>query len=194
MTGEQAARLILDRNGLGDVAVERVSGRLSDHYDPRRRVLRLSEGVYGEASIAAVSVAAHEAGHAIQHKERYGALVARNLFAPLASFSSKVSGLLLLGGLLLVYIRPSFWYWGPFLFDIGILLYAAVVLFQLITLPVEFNASRRALALLDSQRILYADESPGAQRMLSAAALTYVAAMAASLLTLIRLLLVRGRN
>jgi Zn-dependent membrane protease YugP len=194
LTGVQAARMILDRSGLSQVPIELTPGHLSDHYDPRTKVLRLSADNANQATVAAVSIAAHEAGHAVQDKERYAALRLRNSFAPVAAFSSQLSWLFLCGGLFLGYIGTSYWYWGPLLFDIGILLYTAVVLFQLITLPVEFDASRRAMVLLDSCGILQLDESAGARKMLSAAALTYVAAMASALLTLIRLLWIRDRS
>ncbi|MDR3295385.1 MAG: zinc metallopeptidase [Clostridiales Family XIII bacterium] len=193
-SGAETARQLLDRNGLADVPVEQVSGRLSDHYHPRKRAVRLSEEVYYGRSIAAVSIAAHETGHAIQHSQRYAALVFRNIFAPVASVSSKFSWILLVGGLFLAASNTGYWRFGMWLFDIGIVFYVAVLLFQVITLPVEFNASKRAREQLNLSGIVYEEENAGVKRVLSAAALTYVAAMATALLTLVRLLLIRGRN
>ena len=194
ITGQDAARRILDQNGLQGVPIELVKGTMTDHYDPRKRVMRLSQGVSQSASIAAVSIAAHEAGHAIQHSTGYAALKARNAFAPVASFASQLSWPLLLIGLLISAAAGPSGQWGYLLFDIGILLYAAAVLFQIITLPVEFNASRRAMAQLSDLGIVNQEESRGAKKMLSAAALTYVAAMAVAIANLLRLLLIRNRN
>jgi Zn-dependent membrane protease YugP len=193
-SGAQVARQILDRSGLRDVRVEVTKGVLSDHYDPRKRTVRLSPDVYNGTSVAAVSIAAHESGHAIQHGERYLALTLRSAFAPLASFSSKIFWILLVGGIVLASSGTAYRLLGPVLFDFGILLYAAVLVFQIITLPVEFNASKRAKEQLILCGIVYEDESEGVKKMLSAAALTYVAALAASLLTLVRLLIIRGRD
>lgn len=162
-TGSQVARMILDRNGLHDVRIELVPGNLTDHYDPRTKVIRLSRNVYNGNSIAAVSVAAHEVGHAIQHGEGYFPLLIRNNIAPIASIGARFVWVLILLGFLI----------SPFLLEVGIILYLAVVLFQVVTLPVEFNASRRALYQLENGIILR-DEIEPSKKVLSAAALTYV--------------------
>ena len=182
LSGAQAARRILDANGLVDVPVERVEGMLSDHYDPRTRVLRLSEGVYGSPSIAALGVAAHEAGHAIQHAKAYLPLMARNTVYPLASFGSNFGPLLVIGGLIMGMFQP--------LIMVGILLFAFAVLFSLVTLPVELNASGRALRILQADHFLGEEELAGARKVLSAAALTYIASALASVLSLLRLILI----
>jgi uncharacterized protein len=180
-TGAQVARMLLDDNGLFDVPVELVRGKLTDHYDPSRRVLRLSDEVYSGNSVASVGVAAHETGHAIQHSKKYFPLVFRNSIVPVVNFSSNASWILLLLGM---FTRTT----G--LINIGIILFSAVVLFQLITLPVEFNASNRALNILESKNVLYGDELKGAKSVLSAAALTYVAAALMAMLQLLRLILI----
>ncbi|HHV60849.1 MAG TPA: zinc metallopeptidase [Clostridiaceae bacterium] len=185
-SGAQVARMILDQNGLQDIPVEMATGHLSDHYDPTKRVLRLSGNVYQGRSIASVSVAAHEAGHAIQHSRGYVPLSVRNIVFPVAKFGSSAAWGFIIIGLLI----PAF----GVLMDIGILLFAAAVVFQIITLPVEFNASRRALALLESNGFIYTDEARGAKSVLNAAALTYVAAMASGISQLIRLILIRNRR
>ena len=164
-TGSQVARMILDRNGLHDVRIELVPGNLTDHYDPRTKVVRLSRSVYSGNSIAAVSVAAHEVGHAMQHGEGYFPLLIRNNIAPIASIGARFVWVLILLGLII----------SPFLLEVGIMLYLAVVLFQVVTLPVEFNASRRALYQLENG-IIFRDEIEPSKKVLSAAALTYVAA------------------
>ncbi|KRQ86926.1 putative neutral zinc metallopeptidase [Caloramator mitchellensis] len=181
LTGAEAARLILDRNGLYDVPVVAIRGRLTDHYDPTQRVLRLSEDVYYSNSIASIGVAAHEAGHAIQHSKAYAPLMLRNSLVPVANIGSNVSWVLILMGFFL----------GAFgLVRLGILLFSSVVLFQIITLPVEYNASSRALLELESNGVLYEDEIRGAKKVLSAAALTYVAATLMAVSQLLRLLLI----
>ncbi|PTM59431.1 zinc metallopeptidase [Desmospora activa] len=177
MTGRDVARRILDDNGLHDVPVEPVAGSLTDHYDPISRAVRLSEPVYYENSISAVSVAAHECGHAIQHKEAYGALVLRHKMFPVTNFASGIAPFLLLGGLLLGQLQ---------LFGLGILLYSAAVAFQLVTLPVEFNASSRAKNIMVQMGIIRNLEERGVNRVLNAAALTYVAAALYALLELLR--------
>lgn len=184
-TGAQVARMILDRNGLHNVAVEYVGGFLSDHYDPRIQVLRLSPQVYNGNSIASISVAAHEAGHAIQHGVGYIPLTLRNTIAPIASFGSQTVWLLVFAGLILG-IAP--------LIDIGILFYLVAVIFQLITLPVEFNASSRAIEQLEMNDVISIDEIKPSKKVLNAAALTYVAAMAVSIAQLLRLILLRNRR
>lgn len=185
-TGFQVARALLDQNGLHNVPIEVVRGHLSDHYDPTRRVLRLSPEVYQGNSIASVSVAAHEVGHAIQHSNGYAPLSIRNLVFPVARFGSSAAWFFIMIG----FIIPSL---GG-LIDIGILLFGAAVAFQVITLPVEFNASSRALKLLDTNGFIVGEEKKGAQSVLRAAALTYVAAMAAGIAQLIRLILIRNRR
>lgn len=185
-TGLDVARSLLDQNGLHDIPIEMSSGQLSDHYDPGKRVLRLSRDVYQGTSIASVSVAAHEVGHAIQHADGYVPLSFRNMVFPLARFGSSAAWFFIMAGLFI----PSL---GG-LMDIGIILFGIAVLFQVVTLPVEFNASSRALKLLDSNGFLVGDESRGAKKVLSAAALTYVAAMASGISQLIRLMMIRDRN
>lgn len=188
MTGAEAARRLLNSQGIYDVTIEHISGSLTDHYDPRSKVLRLSDAVYGSDSVAAVSVAAHECGHAMQDNEDYAPLRFRSALVPVANFGSQLSWPLILIGVI-------FGGLGSPLVQIGILMFTLAVLFQLVTLPVEFNASGRAIKLLDSQGILLAEEVNGTKKVLSAAALTYVAAAAASILQLLRLIILfGGRN
>ena len=186
-TGAEAAREILDANGLTHIRVERVSGSLTDHYDPRSGVIRLSDAVHDSNSVAAIGVAAHEAGHAIQYGRNYFPIKVRNSILPLANLGSTLSWPLVLLGLILG---------GSFLFliDLGILLFTAVVLFQLVTLPVEFNASRRAISVIEMRGIVSDDEKRGARKVLTAAAMTYVAALAVSIGNLLRLLMIRDRR
>ncbi|MBE7025629.1 MAG: zinc metallopeptidase [Ruminococcaceae bacterium] len=186
MTGAEVARRILDRNGLQDVKIERIGGNLTDHYDPRSNVVRLSEGVHDSASIAAVGVAAHEVGHAVQHNTGYMAIRLRNAVLPAAQIGSTIALPLVIIGIIFSAFKT--------LIPIGIVLYTAVVLFQLVTLPVELNASRRALTTVYEIGFLDAEETDGAKKVLSAAALTYVAAAASAVLQLLRLLLLAGRN
>ena len=183
MTGAQAARFILDANGLSDVRVEAVPGSLTDHYDPTQRVVRLSQDVYARSTVAAVGVAAHETGHAVQHATGYAPLRLRNAIIPLTNIGSTISIPLVLLGFVLG-IQP--------LVGLGILLFSLVTVFQLVTLPVEFNASRRALATLDARGMVTPDEHDGVRSVLSAAALTYVAALIVSLANLLRLILLFG--
>ena len=184
-TGAQVARILLNDAGLQEVEIQQVPGRLSDHYDPRAKVLRLSSDVYGSTSVASIGVAAHEVGHAIQDKESYSALVFRNAIVPVVNFSSSLSWILFFIVILLSYST---------LVTIGIILFSVVVLFQLVTLPVEFNASSRALKLLEARGILYDKEVDGARKVLSAAALTYVAATLMAVLQLVRLIAISNRN
>lgn len=184
-TGAQVARFLLNDAGLQEVEIQQVPGKLSDHYDPRAKVLRLSSDVYGSTSVASIGVAAHEVGHAIQDKESYSALVFRNAIVPVVNFSSSLSWILFFIGILLSYST---------LVTIGIILFSVVVLFQLVTLPVEFNASSRALKLLEARGILYDKEVDGARKVLSAAALTYVAATLMAVLQLVRLIAISNRN
>lgn len=186
MTGAQVARALLDKNNLYDVSVEIVPGHLTDHYDPRTKKLRLSPEVYHGTSLAALGVAAHETGHAAQHAQEYIPLNLRNALFPVASFGSNLAFPLFFIGLL-------FGRGGTWLMDLGILLFLFAVLFQVITLPVEFNASKRALGMLESEGyLLRGQEVAGARKVLSAAALTYLAATAMVVLQLFRLLLIRG--
>lgn len=185
LTGADAAREILDRNGLTNVRIEHISGSLTDHYDPKANVIRLSDNVYGSATVAAVGVAAHEAGHAVQYAEGYYPIKIRNAIIPVTRFGSSLSTPLVILGLVLSL---------DVLITAGILLFCAVVLFQAITLPVEFNASGRALKTLRSSHFLEDDEMKGARSVLTAAAMTYVAAMLSALLSLVRLLVISGRR
>jgi Zn-dependent membrane protease YugP len=185
LSGAALARQILDANGLRDIPVQRVAGELTDHYDPRARVLRLSASVFQGTSVAALGIAAHESGHAIQHSRAYFPLALRNTVYPVASFGSKLGPIIVLGGLL-------FGIGEPFI-TIGIALFAFAVAFTIITLPVEFNASSRALKLLHTSGAMTERELQGARSVLNAAAMTYVAAALASVLTLVRLLLL-GRS
>ena len=180
MTGAMAARRILDDNGLTGVRVERVAGKLSDHYDPGERVVRLSAGVYDSDSVASLGVAAHECGHAVQHATHYAPLTFRNAILPITNVGSKLSIPLIIVGLFL----------SGTLVDIGLLLFSLVAVFQLVTLPVEFNASSRALATLENGNFLDRRELEGARKVLRAAALTYVAALLTSLLYLARYVMV----
>ena len=186
MTGADVARKILDLNGLRNVQVVHTPGNLTDHYDPRSNVVRLSDSVYGSSSVAAIGVAAHEVGHAVQHAVGYAPIKARNAIVPVVNVCSTLAVPLFIMGL----VFGAF----PVLMDIGIWLFAASVLFHIITLPVEINASRRAVATLDSNYILEGDEIKGAKRVLSAAAMTYIASAAMAVLQLLRLILVRNRR
>lgn len=184
LTGADAASRILNRAGLYGVRIEHISGNLTDHYDPRDKVLRLSDSVYGSASIAAIGVAAHECGHAIQDEEQYFPLKFRNALVPVANIGTRAGIPIILIGVLLA--------GSQMLINIGVVLFSLGVLFQLVTLPVEFNASNRAISILDGTGMLYGDEVKGAKKVLGAAAMTYVAAAAASILTLLRLLILFG--
>jgi len=185
MTGAQAARSMLDRNGMSDVNIEMAPGVLTDHYDPRGRVMRLSEGVYRSSSLAALGIAAHETGHAVQHNSGYYPLALRNGFVPVASFGSKAAFPLFLIGL----IFHTGW-----MLDLGIILFAAAVAFHLVTLPVELNASRRAIRMLAGEGYLTDDEVEPARSVLNAAAWTYVAAAAMAVMQLLRMLMLRDRR
>ncbi len=186
MTGFDAARRILDANGLRHVRVEQVAGDLTDHYDPKANVIRLSSSVYGVPSAAAVGVAAHEAGHAIQHATGYFPIKVRTAIIPLCNIGSSLAMPLILLGLLLSFIPLAY---------LGIIFFCAAILFQLVTLPVEFNASRRALETLEGSAMLTGDSLKASRKVLTAAALTYVASLAVSLLNLLRLILiVNGRR
>lgn len=183
ITGGQAARELLRQNQVYDVKVEQVSGRLSDHYDPRSKTLRLSPEVYGSSSLASLGVSAHEVGHAFQHANEYGPLKFRNAIVPVANIGSNLAFPLLLLGLVLSI---------PALVQVGIIAFSVAVLFQLITLPVEYNASNRAIAALETGGIIQRDETGPTRKVLNAAALTYVAATLMSVLQLLRLILISG--
>jgi uncharacterized protein len=184
-TGAQVARMLLDSNELYDVPIEIISGKLTDHYDPSKRIMRLSSDIFNGTSVAAIGVAAHETGHAIQHKNNYVPLTLRNSIVPVVNFSSNLSWILFFLGMIMGFSG---------LINIGILLFTAVVIFQIITLPVEFNASKRALVILDEKTILYPDEIKGAKAVLQAAAMTYVAAALMAISQLLRLLSISNRN
>ncbi|MDY4079773.1 MAG: zinc metallopeptidase [Clostridium sp.] len=184
-TGQQVARMMLDEAGLFDIQIQIVNQELGDHYSPSERILRLSPDVYNGSSVAAAGIAAHEVGHAIQHKESYKPIVVRNAIVPIVNIGSSFSWIVFFLGLVLGISKLT---------TIGIILFSGVVVFQLITLPVEFNASSRALSILKSRNILYEDEAKGAKKVLKAAAMTYVAAVLHSISQLIRLLVISNRN
>ncbi len=188
MTGKDAAEQILHRAGLYDVRVEHISGNLTDHYDPRSKVLRLSDTVYGQTSVAAMGVAAHECGHAIQHQVGYAPLSIRSALVPVANFGSSIAWPLILIGLLFNSQTSSL------LINIGIFAFSLAVLFQIVTLPVEFNASGRAVKILGETGMLYPEEVDSTKKVLTAAALTYVAGAASAILQLLRIILLTGRR
>lgn len=185
LTGYQVARMILDQNGLQDVQVERIAGQLTDHYDPTSRTVRLSESNFDQTGVASIAVAAHECGHAIQHKENYSMLVLRGKMFPLVSLSSSLAPILLMIGLGLTYSSQVFTGLSTSIFIAGIVLFAVAVLFHVVTLPVEFDASNRALKILQSSQILDPSEVAGSKRVLNAAAMTYVVAALASIAQLL---------
>lgn len=187
MTGAEAAQRILNQNGIYDVKVEHIRGNLTDHYDPSAKVLRLSDSVYGSSSVAAIGVAAHECGHAVQHQQAYAPLKIRSALVPAANIGSRLGIPIILLGIL-------FGGAGSLLAQIGIWVFAAAVLFQIVTLPVEFNASGRAMAMLSQYGILGQQEVGHVRKVLSAAALTYVAAAASSVLQMLRLILLFGNR
>ncbi len=189
MTAAQVARQILDGNGLHHIAIEQVSGNLTDHYDPRANVIRLSDSVYHSTSVAAIGVAAHECGHAVQHEKGYVPMKLRSAVIPITQFGSRFWYLIFLLGL---FMGNS--YMGETFQLIGIVLFAAIVVFQLVTLPVEFNASGRAMKTLELKHILSGNELSGARKVLTAAALTYVASFLNSILQLLRLISIARRN
>ena len=185
ITAREVVEKVLAQNGVSGVRIERVAGELTDHYDPRTNVIRLSDSVYGSASVASLGVAAHEAGHAVQYAKGYLPIKLRNTVLPAANLGSTLSVPLVLLGFILG---------APALVTFGILLFSLVLLFQVITLPVEFNASRRALLALEDGNLLHGEELTGAKKVLSAAALTYVAAVLTSLAQLLRLVLLSRRR
>lgn len=180
-TGADAARKILDDNGLYNIRIERVAGNLTDHYDPKANVIRLSDATYADDSVAAIGVAAHEAGHAVQHAVGYAPIKVRNAIVPAVNICSQLSMPLFILGLILG---------ATGLANLGIILFSAALVFQIVTLPVEFNASRRALKILNTSAMLDEQELRGAKKVLSAAAMTYVAAVLSSALQLLRLILI----
>lgn len=188
ISGAEVAKEILNRSGISDVNIEKVSGKLSDHYDPRSKTLRLSENVHSSDSIAALGVAAHETGHALQHHQGYVPLSLRNLIYPAANFGSTLAFPLFFVGFIFSAEGPSI------LMDLGILLFTVAVAFSVLTLPVEFNASKRALVFLREGTYLNQEETRGARKVLSAAALTYVASTAMAIMQLLRLLILRDRR
>lgn len=186
LTGEQVAAIILKESGITDVRIDRISGSLTDHYSPNEKVLRLSDSVHSSTSVAAIGVAAHECGHAVQHQEGYAPLKLRSASVPLASIGSRISMPLIVLGLIMGYVGLA---------KIGVILFTFVVAFQLITLPVEFDASKRALTILEDRGILTGEELNNTSKVLKAAALTYVAAVFSSILQLLRLVLItNSRN
>ena len=185
LPAQEIAAMILQRAGIYDVRIERIGGNLTDHYSPHEKVLRISDSVYGSTSVAAIGVAAHECGHAIQHSVGYAPLKLRSASVPIANFGSKLYWPIILFGLLLGYMEVA---------QIGILLFGFVVIFQLITLPVEFNASGRTLRILSDNSLLWDDEMTGARKVLRAAALTYVASLFSSILQMLRLILLTQRR
>ena len=189
MTGAEAAQRILHDAGVYDVRVEHIAGNLTDHFDPRTKVLRLSDAVYGQASVAAIGVAAHECGHAIQHARGYAPLKLRSMLVPVANFGAKIAWPLIIFGLFITGESSLL------LINLGIIAFLGSVLFQVVTLPVEFNASNRAIQILGNAGMLQNDELRGARKVLNAAALTYVASAATAILQLLRIfLLVGGRR
>ena len=185
LTGAEAARRVLDMNGLQHIGIERVSGELTDHFDPRSNVIRLSDSTYNDTSVAAVGVAAHEAGHAVQHATGYVPIKVRNAIVPVVNIGSQLAMPLFIIGLLLNFLNLAY---------AGVILFSFALVFQLVTLPVELNASSRAIKILDSSMLLYEDEIKPAKKVLKAAAMTYVAAVAATALQLLRLLLILNRR
>ena len=187
LTGAQAAQRVLATHGVSGVRIEHVAGKMTDHFDPRTNVIRLSDSVYGSTTIAAVGIAAHEAGHAVQHAQGYLPNKIRGVLVPLANVGSRVSWILIIIGLFL----PLQYDWVLYL---GILFYALSVLFTIVTLPVEFNASKRALQTIDETNMLMGEEYAGAKKVLSAAAMTYVAAAFTAIMSLLRLLTIANRR
>ena len=187
LTGEQAARKVLLRDNIGDVSISHIAGNLNDHFDPRKNAILLSDNVYGSSSISAIGVAAHEAGHAVQNATGYFPIKIRQFLVPISQFGSSMAMPLVFIGLLLP-VRYRF------IVNLGIMMFALAVLFQVITLPVEINASRRAIIALEESGILYGEEKEGAKKVLSAAALTYIAATFTALLSLLRLILISRRR
>ena len=190
LTGAQAARYVLDKNGCRDVRIERISGNLTDHYDPKTNIIRLSDSVYDSTSSAAVGVACHEAGHAIQYVENYAPIKMRAAIIPATNIGSKLAVPLIILGLFLCSAEPSL----IGISYLGIACFGLSTVFQLLTLPTEYNASNRAISAIENSNLLVGDELTGAKKVLKAAALTYVAALAVSLMQLLRLLVLVNRR
>ena len=191
LTGAEAAQRVLNAHGVRNVQIERVSGNLTDHYDPKTNVIRLSDSVHSSTSVAAIGVAAHEAGHAVQYAENYAPIKLRATIIPITNFGSKIAMPLILAGILFSFLGG----FSDMLVYLGIAAFSLSLLFQLVTLPVEFNASRRAMETIESGGLLTAEEQRGARKTLKAAAMTYVAATAVALAQLVRLILLfGGRN
>lgn len=186
LTGAQAAERVLRQAGIYDVSIQRVSGNLTDHYDPRTKTLRLSDAVYNDTSVAAIGVAAHECGHAIQHNHEYAPLKLRGILVPVANIGANLAWPMIIIGVIIGWVQP--------LITLGIIMFSLAVVFQLVTLPVEFDASRRAVRVLGDSGILYGDEISHTKKVLTAAALTYVAGAASSILQLLRLVLLFGNR
>ena len=185
ITGSQLAQQLLASNGLSNIRITHIGGNLSDHYDPRKKLVALSDSTYSSGSVASLGVVAHEIGHAIQHKNHYAPLKIRNAFVPIAQFGSSFSWVIFFVGLLLS---------TPILINVGIWLFLAVVIFSVITLPVEFNASNRALSMIKNQQILDTKETAMAKKVLDAAAMTYVASTLMAISQLLRMILLSRRN
>lgn len=190
LTGAEAARRVLQHNGVSGVRIERVAGNLTDHYDPTTNVIRLSDSVYSSTSTAAIGVAAHEAGHAVQYAKDYAPIKLRAAIIPLTNFGSKLAMPLILAGILLTFLGSL----STLLVYLGIAAFALSFVFQVITLPVEFNASRRAIRAIEDAQLLTTEEQRGARKTLKAAAMTYVAAMAVSLAQLLRMIMLYGNR
>ena len=190
LTGAEAAQRVLSANGVHGVRIERVSGNLTDHYDPKTNVIRLSDSVYGSTSVAAIGVAAHEAGHAVQYAQSYGPIKIRAAIIPVTNFGSKIAMPLILAGILLSFLGG----FSDTLVYLGIAAFSMSLIFQLVTLPVEFNASRRAMETIETSGLLTVEEQRGAKKTLKAAAMTYVAATAVALAQVARLLILFGNR
>lgn len=190
LSAVDAARRVLQANGVTDVAIEQVSGHLTDHFDPKANVIRLSDSVYGSTSVAAIGVACHEAGHAVQHAVGYVPVKVRTAIVPITNIGSKLSIPLIFIGIALSYLGEFYSY----IAYVGVALFSLCVIFQLVTLPTEFNASRRAIKALSENGILDEQELKGAKKVLSAAAMTYVAALAVAIMQLLRLLIIVGNS
>lgn len=185
LTGFDVARSILDKNGLQDILVLETAGTMTDHYDPRRKTVKLSSEVYRDATISAVSIAAHECGHVIQHKNKYVPMMMRNAIVPIANITSKIGYIVLIIGFIASFFDFIMW---------GIILLCGTLVFQLITLPVEFNASKRAVKILEEEQLIEVNEKSRVKAMLTAAAFTYVASLLANFLEIFRLFLMANRN
>lgn len=194
MTGAQAAQYVLSSHGVTNVRIEPVRGKMTDHFDPRTNVIRLSEGVYNQSTIAAVGIACHEAGHAVQHAEGYTPNKIRSVLVPVANIGSKLSWLLITIGLIIPAFSAVSYSVGQIFLNLGIAFFACAVLFTIVTLPVEFNASSRALKCIRDNQLLVDDQYKGARSVLRAAAMTYVASALTAILQLVRLLLIVNRN